>query len=79
MRLKKFMCMVFLMLLLSACSKVNSPDDNIVADTTQEVGAKGNVTNEVVNNEKTDITCQDFSESIPLSMYYAIAELSENE
>lgn len=76
MRLKNFMCMVILMMSLSACSKAN---DNIVSDITQKVGAKENVTNEIANNEKTNITCQDFSESIPLSMYYAIAELSDNE
>jgi hypothetical protein len=67
--------MIILMMFLSACSKVN---DNIVSDTT-EVGAKENVTNEIANNEKTDITGQKFSESSPLSMYYAIAELSDNE
>lgn len=76
MHFKSFMCMVIIMMSLSACSKAN---DNIVSDITQEVGAKENVTNEIANNEKPNITCQDFSESIPLSMYYAIAELSDNE
>lgn len=65
-------------LFITACSKVNNPNE-LVPDSTQEVGARESVTNEIANNDHSDVECQEFSESIPLAMYYAMAELSENE